>query len=60
MIGTFKRVPDGAGNVLRQVLAGFKANRSLAAPIHHERRHVDAVEIGAQVGVAQAAQTTRQ
>ena len=33
VIGAFKRVPDRAGDLLRKMLARFKANRSIAAPM---------------------------
>jgi len=55
VVGAFERVPHCAGNLLGQMLAGFKANRSITAPMHHQCRRCDAAQIGAHVGVTQAA-----
>jgi hypothetical protein len=35
MIDAFKRLPNCARDIPRKMLAGFKANYSIAAPMHH-------------------------
>ena len=50
----FQRAPSRTMDVLRQMLACAEAHCAVAAPMHHERGHADPVQIGTQIGVAQA------
>jgi hypothetical protein len=42
VIDGHQRAPNRAGDVLREMLTCFEANRPIAAPMHHDRWHLDA------------------
>jgi len=49
MVGALERLPHRAGDRPGKVFARLEANRAIAAPMHDERGHVDAVQFGAQI-----------